>query len=83
VVKGKPRGTTEVESTYNGSLVVRQGRLDCVSSSQEHSMKSLKLKGDYQAHVHVGQMVLVVVRQGGWIALGVVKGAQRKVGKRP
>ncbi len=28
------------------------------------SIKRLKLKGDYQAQVHSGQVVLVVVRQG-------------------
>jgi hypothetical protein len=27
----------------------------------------LKLNGDYQARVHSGQMVLLVVRQGGWM----------------
>jgi hypothetical protein len=53
-----------------------------MSSSQEHSVKSLKLKEDNQARVHSGQMVLLVIRQGGWIAWGEAKDAQRKIRKR-
>ncbi len=43
--------------------------------------KSPKLKEDYQAQVHAGQIVLVVVRQGRLDSRAVVKDAQRKVGK--
>jgi hypothetical protein len=50
------------------------GRLDCVSSGQETLKESPKLKGDYQAQVHSGQMVLVAVRQA---RLDHVNGGQR------
>ncbi len=52
----------------HGSLVVMRGRLDCVISGQKTLKESTKLKGDYQAQVHSGQMVLLVVRQGGCTA---------------
>jgi hypothetical protein len=39
----------------------------------------LNLKGNYQAQVHSGQIVLVVDRQGGWTALTVAKDAQGRV----
>jgi hypothetical protein len=61
VAKGKPRGTTGWSPLWSdGSWVVRQGRQDCVSSSQKTLKKSPKLQGDYRAQVHSGQMVLVV-----------------------
>ncbi len=41
----------------------------------------LNLKGEYEARVHSGQMVLVVVRQGGWTMLTVAKGTQRRIRK--
>ncbi len=47
-------------------LLVRRWRLDCVSSGQKTLKESIKLKRDYKTKVHPGQMVLVVVRQGGW-----------------
>jgi hypothetical protein len=40
------------------------GETGLVSSGQEHSMKSLKLKQDYQTQVHSSQKVLVVMRLG-------------------
>jgi hypothetical protein len=53
-------------------VAVMGGMLDCVSSGQRKPMKAKKsqekLKGDHQAQVHLGKMVLMVVRQGGWIA---------------
>ncbi len=39
----------------------------------------LILKGNYQTQVHLGQIVLVVDRQGGWTALTVAKDAQGRV----
>ncbi len=56
------------------------GMLDCVSSGQRKPMKAKKsqekLKGDHQAQVHLGKMVLMVVRQGGWIAWASSKDSQ-------
>jgi hypothetical protein len=42
----------------------------------------LNLKGNKQALVHSDQMVLMVVRQGGWTALTVVKRTQMRVRKQ-
>jgi hypothetical protein len=53
-----------------------------MSSSQKILKTKLNLKGYYQARVLSGQMVLVVVRQGGWTALRVAKDAQMRVRKR-
>jgi hypothetical protein len=39
----------------------------------------LNLKGDYQARIHSGQ---VVVRKGGWTALTPAKSTHMRVGKR-
>ncbi len=78
------KGTTGVESTqirwFLGSFC-KQGWLGCMSSSQKTLKKSLKLKRDYQAWVHSDEIVLVVVRQGGWTAWAVAKDDQMKVGK--
>jgi hypothetical protein len=41
------------------------GRLDLVRSGQKTLKTKLNLKGNYQARVHSGQTVLVVVNQGG------------------
>ncbi len=45
------------------------GRLDCTSGGQKTHKYKLNLKGDYQSRVHTSQMVLLVVRQGGWARL--------------
>ncbi len=68
VAKGKPRGTTRVESTQvRWFRVVRQGgEAELIASAKGYSRESLKLKGDHQAQVHSDQRVLMVVRQGGW-----------------
>ncbi len=42
----------------------------------------LNLKGDYQVQVHSGQMVLMVVRQGGWTTWTVEKDIKIRVGKQ-
>jgi hypothetical protein len=43
------------------------------------TQSKLNLKGNYQAQVHLGKIVLVVDRQGGWTALTVAKDAQGRV----
>ncbi len=48
-----------------GSRVVRQGRLNCMSSGQKALKGSLELKNEYHAQVHSGQIVVRVVRHGG------------------
>jgi hypothetical protein len=52
-------GSTWSSLRSDGSCDGQAGRLEQVSSGQA------SLKGDYQARVHLGQMVLMVVRQGG------------------
>ncbi len=47
----------------------------------EHKGEFTRKPKDYQAGVHSGQMVLVVVRQEGWTMWMVAKEAQMKVGK--
>ncbi len=66
----RQRGATGIEFTEitDGSWVVMQRMLNCVSRAQKALEKSQKLKGDYQVCIHLDQMVLVVVRQGGWTA---------------
>jgi hypothetical protein len=62
---------TQVGSSHSspfrsdGSHDDQSGRLDRVSSGQKTLKTKLNLKEDYQARVHSGQMVLVVVRQEG------------------
>jgi hypothetical protein len=53
-----------------------------MSSGQRYSKTKLNLEGDYQALVRLCQIVLVVVRQGGWTALTLAKAAQGRVGER-
>jgi hypothetical protein len=55
--QGGPSGWSPLRS--DGSCEGQAGRLERVSSGQA------SLKGDYQARVHLGQMVLVVGQQGG------------------
>jgi hypothetical protein len=51
-----------------GSSDGKAGRLDHVSGGQKTLRTMLNLKRDFQARVHSGQMVLMVVRKRGWTA---------------
>jgi hypothetical protein len=75
--QGGPSDSSPLRS--DGSRDGLAGRL-CVSETKDTQSK-LNLTGDNQAQVHSDQMVPVVVRQGGWTAGVVAKGAQMKVGK--
>jgi hypothetical protein len=59
-------------------MTPRQGGM---SGGQKTLKAKIKLKMNYQARVHSGQLVLLVVREGGWTKLTVAKAAERKVGK--
>jgi hypothetical protein len=52
----------------NGSCDGQAGRLDKVTVVTKDTESKLSLKGDYQAQVHWGQMVLMVAKQEGWTA---------------
>jgi hypothetical protein len=62
--KGGLQGSSPLRS--DGSWVIRRGRLDCTSISQKTLEESLLLNMDYKSPVQSGQMILMVVRQGGW-----------------
>ncbi len=59
-----------------GSSDGKAGRLDHVSGGQKTLRTMLNLKRDFQARVHSGQMVLMVVRKRGWTAWAVAKDIQ-------
>ncbi len=67
MVKNKLRGTTGIKPTqirwFSCSQAVEAGL--CEQWSKD-TQESLELKRDYKNKVHSGQMVLAVVRQGGW-----------------
>jgi hypothetical protein len=60
VANGDPRGAIKLKSTQIRWFMWWAGRLDPVGGGQDIQRK-LNLKGDYQAWVHSGQMVLLVV----------------------
>ncbi len=63
-------------------VVVRQGRLDCVSSCQRKPTKAKKKpQRDHQAQIHLGKMVLMVVKQRRWTAWAAAKDSQGKADK--
>ncbi len=72
--QGEPSGLSPLRS--DGFCDGQAARLDCVSGGQKTLKAELNLKVDYQAHFNSGQMVLVVIRQGGWTKLMVAKSAQ-------
>ncbi len=57
-----------VTARQGGWIAVRQWP---VALKSKHN-----LKGGYQAQVHSGQIVLMIVRQGGWTALTLAKDTQ-------
>jgi hypothetical protein len=67
------RWTKTTQGVPSGSSLFRSddfrygqaGRLDRLRNSRKTVKANLNLKGDYKARVHLGQMVLMVVRQGG------------------
>ncbi len=61
---GGPSGSSRPRS--DDSCDGQARRLDCVSDGQKTLKTKLNLEGDCQAQVLSDQMVLVVVRQGGW-----------------
>ncbi len=78
--QGGPSGSSPLRS--DGSHDGQAGRLDCWELVSKDAQNKLNLKGDYQAPVYSGQMLLVVVRQGGGTAVTVAKDAQERAGKR-
>jgi hypothetical protein len=61
--KGGPSGLNPLRS--DRSQDGQAGRFDRVSSGQKALKTKLNLEEDFLALVHSGQMVLMVVRQGG------------------
>ncbi len=59
---------------YKQAETILQMKLRGKSSQTENCMKA---KGDYQNRVHSDQMVLVIVRWGGWKARAVAKSNSR------
>jgi hypothetical protein len=57
-------------------VVARHRRLDCKSSAKESPCKLRMVKGGHQAWVHLGKMVLMVVRRIGWTAWAAAKDSQ-------
>jgi hypothetical protein len=47
-------------------MMVWQGGWTALSMAKKTLKSKLIFKGDYQALVHSGEIVLIVVRQGGW-----------------
>jgi hypothetical protein len=47
------------------------------SSGRNWRENCMKAKGDYQVQIHSDQMVLVIVRRGGWINWAMAKGNSR------
>jgi hypothetical protein len=65
--KGGPSGASPLRS--DGSHDGQAERLDRINSGQKTLKAKLNFKRDYQVRVHSGQMVLMVVRQGGLCCL--------------
>jgi hypothetical protein len=56
-------------------MMAKQGGWTTVRRWPKTLKTKLNLKGDNQARLHSGQMVLVVVRQRGWTALTLIRAA--------
>ncbi len=66
-LKGGPSGSSPLRS--DGSHDGQAERLDRMSGGQKTLKANLNFKRDYQTRVHSGQIVLMVVRQGGLCCL--------------
>jgi hypothetical protein len=64
-------------------VMARQGALIAVRRWPKTLKTKLNFKWDYQAQVYSGQMVLMVVWQGGWTILTVAKDAQGNNPRKP